>query len=1484
MKNDYTLTSSNERFHDGCGIGFICERSGKPTRRVMKFTFDALRRMSHRSARSSDNTTSDGVGILTDIPRKFFKNILKDELGFSLKSTQNLVIGMVFNPVGSRKSFEEEIIKLSMSFSMEFIGKRKVPVSTTTLGKIAKDNQPQIFQYIFITKRIRKPKIELNLFLFRKVLENRLEKLNNKSFICSLSSKTIVYKGLMLPDQLDRFYIDLASKYYISRFAIFHERFSTNTESKWAMAQPFRYISHNGEINTIKGNRLWMQTRESEHQTKFWGINSELLTPLISQTGSDSFSLDNVLELLKHSKRSMFQSMMMIIPEYYEKNQDVSAKLRNFYIYHENLMEPWDGPAAVVFSDGDFIGAKLDRNGLRPLRYTITKDGLVVMASEAGAVDISPDNILHLKQLNAGEIFGVSLSNGKIYKNKKIKTINSEKKMYSELISNQFEIISRKNNIEEFQSITTKSIPNEILIAHGYDKEDLTKFLIPMAKSGREPIGSMGDDTPLAAISRMPRRLYNHFKQAFAQVTNPPIDSIREKYVTALFKYLGSEDDLFSKSSGKGAVRIESPVLSPCEMEKLLKIESFLPHDIISCCFDKHGSLKKVMDEINTQSEKSVRNGTKLLILSDEMSGLEKLPIPMPLVVSAVHHHLVEKNIRSKTSLLCYTADLVEDHHLACLIAFGASAVYPYLAYEIIFNEFKEDDYIEYLSNYRFSLEKGLRKIMAKMGISTVSSYHGSMLLHGIGLSQNLIKNYFPSITSHIGGIGLGKIKKDLLKWNTHAIESSSKLVEMGWFRYRKAGEIHGFSPEVFKNIQNEKKNGDIIQHGYSVPVYLRDLMDFRTSSNITQLDEIEKVNEITKRFGSAGMSFGSLSDEVHRTLAKGMALIGGRSNTGEGGELPDRFAPDNPDKTVNSSIKQVASGRFGVTTDYLVFGREIQIKIAQGAKPGEGGQLPGHKVVLQIASARSATPGVPLISPPPHHDIYSIEDIAQLIYDLKQVNPRAAISVKLVSQPGVGIIACGVVKAGADVILISGNDGGTGASPLGSIKHTGFPWELGLAETHQALVKQQLRDRMTLRVDGGLKFGKDIIIAAMLGAEEFDFGTAALISLGCIMARQCHLNTCPTGIATQNETLRRKFNGTPENLANYLISVGEEVRYHLSTLGVYKIDNIIGRTNYLKYHPKYKLFTKENGINLDILFNPNAKNGLPIQSETKFKSITPRRKPHIDETIISEVRNEIATHGHAVSVNNIDNMDRAVGARLSGELAFLYGSGKFKGNILVRTYGIAGQSYGAFLTSGIEMRHKGIANDYVGKGMSGGLISVRLSGKLQDRKKHLSLIGNTALYGATGGTLLASGTGGERFAVRNSGAAAVVEGVGNHCCEYMTRGAVLVLGKIGQNFGAGMSGGIAFIYLNNDKQLKNINFDFVTTTKLHPEDESLVIQLLHKHKFHTVSSVADYLLKHWKKEKLNIVKIKPHAMNSIDLEKIYNQQYTSRKGVLFNE
>ncbi|MBU1100730.1 MAG: glutamate synthase large subunit [Bacteroidetes bacterium] len=1475
-----TLHVTEQEYHDACGVGFIADLNEEKSRRVIDYAITSLKRLSHRGSAGADNETGDGTGILVDIPKEFFKTVIAKEFRKTLSDGEGFGIAMVFALPKELTYITAQFAIISKEMGVNLLGVRDVPIDKSVLGEEGSRSCPRIVQ--FFISHTNEGDADKKLYMIRKKIERIIYERELSTHICSLSKHTIVYKGLLKKSQLHHFYKDLSHPEFKCSVALFHERYSTNTFSSWAMAQPFRMLGHNGEINTIKGNRLWMHTREDTIDTAIWGDETGYLKPLVSQSGSDSFSLDNALEFLTHSGKDIFTSVMMLIPEAYGEKADVSEELKNFYIYNENKIEPWDGPAALVFTDGKYVGAKLDRNGLRPLRYTITKDKLVVMGSEAGIIDVEPEQVLLHRHMKSGENFGIDLINKVILNDSDIIRMVTSKYSHKESLEQNLVMIKRNSQEDEFGvfGLPENGFDKRLRVLFGFDHEDMERFIIPMADSGKEPVGSMGDDTPTAALSKIPRRLYDYFKQMFAQVTNPPIDSIRERHVMSLFSYMGSEDNLLSDdSSFSGAIRIQSPVLSPRESIELLSQHQWFPHRTIKCHVQKDIDIAARLEEIKHESEEAVNYGAKIIFLSDEGCINDKLPIPMLLVVSTVHQYLIARKIRNKVSLLCFTGDVVEDHHVACLLGFGASAVYPYMAYEQIREYYAEGDWIDKMSNYRSSLEKGLLKIMARMGISCISSYQGSMLFHCIGLSDKLVNDYFPSVKTYLPSVGLDKLKEYIQKRSDRAfVPDEIELKNYGRYKYKSDGEAHGWSPDKFKNIQAISKGKAKLTESYEKVVFVRDLFEFRKAKVVSKATEDE--NQIVKRFGLGAISFGAISEQSHRTLAKGAALVGARSNTGEGGEQPDRFDYNNPDDSYNCYIKQVASGRFGVTPYYLSAAREIQIKMAQGAKPGEGGQLPGFKVTIDIANARHTTPGVPLISPPPHHDIYSIEDIAQLIFDLKMLNPRVKISIKLVSQPGVGIVASGLAKGGADIILISGNDGGTGATPLGSMKHTGLPWEFGLFEVHKSLVASGLRDRVTLRVDGGLKNAKDIVVASILGAEEYDFGTAALISIGCVMARKCHSNNCPVGIATQDPNFKKKFKGEPENVAYFLKNMAKDVKELIEELGVKSINDLIGRTDLLKINGIHESYIADRSIDLRY-FRENKRFRYDPAKYIGTKDLP----KSVDDLILEEIKPAITTHGFIAVERKLKNTDRAVGTKISGHIAFLYGKDGFKGNIQIRSDGVAGQSLGAFLVSHIEIRHCGAANDYVGKGMSGGLISIRYPKTIRETGISHTILGNVALFGATGGKLFVAGTAGERFAVRNSGAAAVVESVGNNACEYMTRGVVVALTKIGFNFGAGMTGGVAYIYKTSQELEKCMNEDSVSLAGLNSNDEFLLEKMIRNFAFHTGSKRAEEILLNWHINKGNFVKVIPTTIENIDVEEIYQRQLKKigRKGFVKN-
>jgi len=1470
--------------HDACGVGFIAEESGQPSRRVVELGLKALNRLEHRGGKGFDQDTGDGAGILVDIPWPFFIERIQSNNLKNVKKKEILALAVIFSRNLENEQLEKILSREAQAMGCRYLGLLPVPTNPKHLGSIARTNQPDILHAVFGIPPHTKYSAEQQSYLLRKRLEKVSVASNQSLYFCSFSTRTMVYKGLLSSYQLGQFYPDLNESEFKTRMSIFHERFSTNTNPSWEMAQPFHGIAHNGEINTIRGNRLWMDARERQLKSEFWESDFEILCPIISQGSSDSASFDEVFSVLVQTGRDPSHAMMMMVPDPYSGFPQMDRKLIDFYMYHENFMEPWDGPAALIFTDGETVGAKLDRNGLRPLRYTRTKSGLVIMASEAGVVDVDDDDLIVHHHMSSGEIFSVSLSGDGVENNTQTKDRIARGAKYGKLMRRNFLRLLREDNEVEFGdfAIPEGGFDQRNRRALGWHQESIDRFTQPLSKTPLEPVGAMGDDTPPAFLSNKSRSFYDYFVQSFAQVTNPPIDPIRERLMMSLYHYIGSEENLLAaEPSFHGAFRIASPVLSPREVRWMMRKYRLFKHQIISVLAPLDQSFEARLKQIQVECVEAVESGKRLLFLSDEQVDENHVPLPMALATSAVHHSLVKHKIRSDVSLICLAGDVFEDHHISVLTTLGASAVYPYMAYELIRETLEGEDWQQGMSNYRFALEKGLLKSMAKMGISTFSSYQGSMLLHTVGLQADFLKSWLPSLSPNVGGDGIHEVQRRVISRHMETYQANQTTVEdLGLYRVKRDGEAHGYSPAIAKQIRNRATHKPEKPKKPRGPVYLRDLLDLKSGTPTPGIN-VESGDQITKRFGVAAMSFGALSDESHRVLTKGIALVGGRSNTGEGGETPDRYLLFKHNDYMNAHTKQIASGRFGVKADYLAAAREIQIKIAQGAKPGEGGQLPGQKVSVEIATARSSTPGIPLISPPPHHDIYSIEDLAQLIYDLKESNPRALISVKLASQPGVGIVACGVAKAGADIIIVSGGDGGTGATPLGSMKHTGMAWETGLAETHQALLANKLRSQVILRVDGGLQEAKDILVAAALGAEEYDFGSVALMAIGCVMVRRCHDNTCPVGIATQDPLLRKKFKGTPEQLASFFKLLAEDVRDQLSQMGLTELEALIGRNDLLVLKKELEGESNFPEVDFSSLLEPKLSRDWLKRGSTQ--NIV-RKFPSFDEKILESIHKELLTHGQAVIRERVGNRDRAIGTRLAGEIAFLFGEGQFNGTLQYRLRGVAGQSFGAFLSHGIELRLKGLANDYVGKGMSGGLITVRMPRDIRIPGKEHTMIGNVALYGATGGTLFVAGRANERFAVRNSGASAVVEGVGNHACEYMTRGTVIVLGEIGFNFGSGMTGGTAYLFDLSNQDREHLNTDFVVEEPLRETDEFAITRLLERHRFHTGSTKTEAILENWNEQKTRFSKITPLVMQVLDSKALYDQQVSQRLSLVLNE
>jgi glutamate synthase (ferredoxin) len=1458
MKDDVPqrLLYDSQFEHDACGVGFVASLTGHASHAILDTALEALGNLLHRGAVDADGLTGDGAGVLTQLPRKLFAREI-ERRGFLRPNPEDIAAGMLFLPrpddaAAACRRIVEQVLE---RFGLLVYYWRRVPVDETALGAKGARTAPRIEQVLIGRQHVEPFEFEQVLYLTRKEVERQTSEVKG-FYIPSLSSRTIVYKGLMIATQLAGFYGDLRDQDYETRMAIFHQRYSTNTFPNWSLAQPFRMLAHNGEINTIAGNRNWMRAREANLRSRVWQHRVERLKPVVWPHGSDSASFDNVLELLAMSRRDALHAMMLLMPEAHENAPHMDGDLRGFYEYAACLMEPWDGPAGVAFSDGRFVAAALDRNGLRPARYAVTRDGLVVMASEAGAARLDEDRILEKGRLGPGQMMAVDTERGLLLKDTQIKLERARRKPYRQWVRNMMTVCP--STLDMGYSVTADEA--ELITCmkqFGYTVEDVQRIIEPMFDKSREPIGSMGDDTPLAVLSAKPRLLYTYFKQRFAQVTNPPIDPIREKLVMSLETLIGPRGSLLEdRQAHARLIKLRSPILTDSDLEWLRGSGRRGFRSVtLATLYGRRGgkrSLDNVLDALCEQAVAAVEDGHTMIILSDRGASDLQLPMPMLLAVSAVHHRLIRTGLRLRASLVVETGEAREDHHFACLIGYGAQAVNPYLAFQIVAYEIRKRGMSipGALRNYKAAVESGLRKILTKMGIATIASYCGAQVFEAIGLDRELVEKYFTGTPSRVGGIGLKEITRDMLRFHEAAHAGDAPLEDAGYFRYRAGGEYHAFNPAVFRALHKfaRGKQGEFNTYSQTVnerpAMTLRDLLDFRGGDSIS-IDEVEPASAIVKRFAASAMSLGALSREAHETIAIAMNRIGGRSNSGEGGEDAARYYHYANGDLGNSRIKQVASARFGVTPEYLMSADELEIKIAQGAKPGEGGQLPGHKVTAEIAALRHSVKGVTLISPPPHHDIYSIEDLAQLIFDLKQINPRARVAVKLVSEAGVGTVAAGVAKAFADVIHIAGHDGGTGASPLGSIKHAGAPWEIGLAETQQTLVLNDLRGRVRLRVDGGLKTARDVMIAALLGAEEFGFGTSLLVALGCVMARQCHLNTCPVGIATQLGHLRERFTGKPEMVVEFFMSLAEDVRALLAQLGFRSMAEVIGRSELLTERADAKT---ARDVKLDLA---------PLVAQADPSGARPRRsigecngklRSPLNEEVLRDARDAIVNATPTTLTYAIGNTDRTVGARVAGAIARRYGNaGLPDGTIDAVFNGSAGQSFGAFCANGMRLTLMGDANDYVAKGMSGGEIVIRPSNEAGFDWADNVIAGNTILYGATGGSLFLAGRAGERFGVRNSGATAVVEGIGDHGCEYMTAGTVVVLGDVGRNFGAGMTGGTAFVLDVNERFERNCNQEMVQLEReMNKEVEQRLRRLIKRHYELTGSLRAREVLWHW--------------------------------------
>ncbi|MFH1406738.1 MAG: glutamate synthase large subunit [Candidatus Omnitrophota bacterium] len=1470
--------------HDACGVGFVCNIKGVKSHTVIDKGILALEHLEHRGAVGADPKTGDGAGISIQLPDEFLRKSCA-AININLPPKEKYAAGLVFLPNDKK---ERKFCKIIFTRTLKteglgLLGWREVPVNDSVIGRTAKQTQPFIAQVFVACPDGLKDEaaFERKLYIARKQIEAavRSSNLSQRHFfyITNISCRTLIYKGLLMSSQLKEFFPDLKDNAIASSFALIHARYSTNTFPTWDLAQPFRYLAHNGEINTLRGNINWMHAREGQFTNGLFGKDIKKIPPIIVPGGSDSANLDNALELLVLAGRSLPHAMMMLIPEAWQQNPHIEEKRKSFYEYHACLMEPWDGPAAIAFTDGRFIGATLDRNGLRSARYCVGKDDMLVMASEAGVLDVAAEDIIVNGRLEPGKMFLVDTLEGRIIDDGELKDSVSSRRQYTKWLKGNLKTLESLS-MKDFSKPPAAKNPVSLQKAFGFSREDLNIIMKPMAIEGVEPTGSMGDDTPLAALSAKPRLLYDYFKQLFAQVTNPAIDPIREELVMSVDTYLGREENILSETPRHcRRLKIKHPILTDEELGKIRCIRGGpFKTKTISLLLKAGGGengFKAALDRVCRETTAAIKSGYAIIILSDRGVDKNHAALPALLAVGAVHHHLLRNAMRTRVSIIVESAEPREIAHVALLFGYGADCINLYLAYEAIKNMVEEKElelsFGEAQKNYIKALEKGILKVLSKMGISTLQSYRGAQIFEALGLSSKVVEKCFTGTASRIEGIGLDVIAEETLKRHSDAFGPITAqkpiLPSGGLYQWRAGGELHLWNPDTIFLLQQAARNNDMLKYREFAnfinnqtprPVTLRGLLKFCKKLKPVPIEEVEPVSDIIKRFVTGAMSFGSISRQTHETIALAMNKLGAKSNSGEGGEDPQRFNHLSNGESLRSSIKQVASGRFGVTINYLVNADELQIKIAQGAKPGEGGQLPGHKVSATIARTRYTTPGVTLISPPPHHDIYSIEDLAQLIFDLKNANPSARISVKLVSEAGVGTVAAGVAKGHADTILISGGDGGTGASPLSSIKHAGLPWELGLSETHQTLVLNDLRSRVRLQTDGQMRTGRDVVIATLLGAEEYGFATPALITLGCVMLRHCHLNNCSLGIATQQELLCKRFSGKPEYLENYFRFVAGEVREIMAELGIRKIDELIGRTDLLELN-RDALNWKTKGLDFSrILYQPKL-------SISAGRHCTKKQGHGITAVLdlkLIALAKEALEKKHPVSAAvPINNSNRSVGAMLSGEVIRHWGEeGLPEGAIHFKFTGTAGQSFGAFLARGITLKLEGSANDYVGKGLSGGKIIIYPPRKTNFKSDKNIIIGNTTFYGATGGEAYIMGVAGERFCIRNSGIYATVEGVGDHGCEYMTGGRVVILGETGRNFAAGMSGGIAYVY-DVDKHLHlRCNLSMVALEEPSADDELIIRELLAKHYLYTSSPKAKKLLVNFRQELNNFVKVMP--------------------------
>ncbi|MDE2940341.1 MAG: glutamate synthase large subunit [Chloroflexota bacterium] len=1474
--------------HDSCGVGVVANIKGGQSHEIITESLQVLVNLGHRGACGCDPETGDGAGMLLQMPDAFFRKVCPF-LGIDLPDLGSYGVGMTFLPPSpAAKAACEGLIDNSIAAEgLTLLGWRDVPVDPDKLGRDARAVQPVIRQF-FVgcgAEQLDPAQLQRKLYTLRKVIENGLSDIGisvddaDYFYICSLTNSTLVYKGLLMAHQVAGFYLDLNDEALVSAFALVHSRFSTNTLGHWKLAHPYRYLAHNGEINTLRGNSNWMHAREAQFESPLFGDDIKKIPPIMTPGASDTAGFDNALELLQMTGRSLDHSMLMMIPEAWEQHETMTQEKKDFYEFHSCLMEPWDGPAMIVAANGKDICAVLDRNGLRPFRYTVTKDDKLVMASETGVLDIAPENILQRGRLQPGRMFLVSLEQGRIIRDEELKQTLSRRQPYGKWLK------ENKVSLDDLPDPATPEVfRGQELVkqqrAFGYTIEELRMLTTPMATSAYEAVGSMGNDAPLAVLSEKSQLLFNYFKQLFAQVTNPPLDAIREELVTSVEGFIGSERNLFEETPLHcRQVKIKSPIITD---EELAKIQGLDLNDIrsitLSTLFSSQGegALKEALDRLCGEASKAINDGYSIIVLSDRGVTGDQAPIPSLLATAAVHHHLIREGTRTRVGLVMETGEPREVHHFCLLLGYGASAVNPYLALATVqdladrgeLNGTKPDYAVK---NFIKANEKGLLKVMSKMGISTAQSYQGAQIFEAVGLNQDFIDQYFTWTPSRVEGIGLDVVEEEQLQrhrfaFPVHEVDATLDLDPGGTYQWRRHGEVHQWNPDTIAKLQYATRaNSWKSYQEFSQAVNdqsrqlatLRGLLDFNSDREPVPLDEVEPAKDIVKRFATGAASFGSISKEAHETMAIAMNRIGARSNTGEGGEDFHRYTPDENGDSRNSAIKQVASGRFGVTPNYLVNATDLQIKMAQGSKPGEGGQLPGHKVDDTIGWVRHTTPGVELISPPPHHDIYSIEDLAQLIHDLKNINPESRIHVKLVAEVGVGTIAAGVSKGHGDVVLISGHDGGTGASPESSIKHAGLPWELGLAETQQVLVANDLRSRIVVQTDGQLKTGRDAAIAFLLGADEIGFATAPLIVSGCIMLRKCHLNTCSVGIATQDPELRARFAGKPEYVINYFFFVAEELREIMAQLGFRTVQEMIGRVEMLEANTDVDQW-KARDLDFDKLLyrHPRCDEVTIYQCDEQDHGL----ELALDHQLIDRAAPAIQ-HGQPVEIDlPIRNSNRTVGAMLSGKVAMKYGEeGLPPGTIRISLDGSAGQSFGAFLAKGVDIRLSGDTNDYMGKGMNGGRIVVVPPAGSDFVAEENIIIGNVALYGATGGQAFIRGMGGERFCVRNSGVQAVIEGIGDHGCEYMTGGVAVILGPTGRNFAAGMSGGIAFVYDPNDDFSIRFNDGLADLENLaDPEDIALLRKLIEDHLEYTGSVPARNILADWDGSVAKFKKVMP--------------------------